>query len=209
MPPAMRRTAGFSVLAALVLVPSAARAQIFTQADKQAILLAHNQARCAVSPTAQTMPALSWDVALEATAQAWANLCVDLVAPFGLIDHNPTRSSAHLLTYGYVGENIYGSSGFASPTQAVQLWVAEKVDYNFATNVCTPGKVCGHYTQVVWANTVAVGCARVAAFCPGQTYGSAIVCDYGPGGNDGNRPYVSGAGVTQACDRIFIDGFES
>ena len=194
------------MLVALLLIPSAARAQVFTQADKKAILVAHNRARCAVTPTAQTMPALTWNVALEATAQAWASACVDLVAPGGLIDHNPNRSVGHELTFGYVGENIYASSGTASPTGAVLSWDAEKINYNFAANTCAVNKVCGHYTQVVWANSLEVGCAR--ALCPSLTYRSGIVCNYGPGGNYPTRPYVEGSGVNAACDSIFWDGFE-
>jgi len=51
-----------------------------------------------------------------------------------------------------------------------------------------PGKVCGHYTQVVWSTTSRVGCARHE--CPALTYRLTIVCDYGPGGNiSGSRPY--------------------
>jgi uncharacterized protein YkwD len=205
MAPAMRRVPGLALLAVLALIPSVARAQVFTQADKKAILVAHNRARCAVSPTAQAMPALSWNVALEATAQAWASACVDLTAPIGLIDHNPNRSVGHELTFGYVGENIYASSGTASPTGAVTSWDAEKARYNFAANTCSG--VCGHYTQVVWANSLEVGCAR--ALCPSLTYRSGIVCNYGPGGNWGGQwPYVQGPGVNAACDSIFWDGFE-
>ena len=196
----MRRTRGLAVLAALALVPSAARAQVFTQADKKAILVAHNQARCAVSPTAQTMPALVWNTALETTAQTWASSCVDNDLN-GLIDHNLNRSDGHPY---YVGENIYASGGTASPTQAVFLWVSESANYNLAANTCSG--VCGHYTQVVWANTLELGCAR--ALCS-LTYPSGIVCDYGPGGNYlGQRPYVAGSGVNAACDLIFDDGFE-
>jgi pathogenesis-related protein 1 len=204
MATAMRRARGLAVLAVLALTPPAARAQVFTQADKKAILVAHNRARCAVSPTAQAMPALVWNMALETTAQNWASSCVDNVAPTGLIDHNPDRSVGHPY---YVGENIYGSSGTASPTQAVSSWVGERVNYSLATNTCAATKVCGHYTQVVWANTLEVGCAR--ALCSGLLYGSGIVCDYGPGGNwSGQWPYVSGSGVNAACDLIFDDGFE-
>lgn len=202
MAPAMRSVPGLALLAVLALIPPLAGAQVFTQADKKVILVAHNRARCAVSPTAQTMPALVWNTALETTAQNWANSCVDNVAPAGLIDHNPDRSDGHPYN---VGENIYGSTGTATPTGAVSLWVGEGASYNFNANSCS-ALTCGHYTQVVWANTLEVGCAR--ALCPDLTYGSAIVCDYGPGGNSGGRPYVSGSGVNAACDLIFDDGFE-
>jgi hypothetical protein len=186
----------------LMLGAGPARAQVFTQADKSAILAGHNQARCAVNPTAQVMPALVWRAALEVTAQAWANACVDVVPPFGLIDHNPNRSNGHPY---YVGENIYASMTTALPTQAVQAWVAEAANYDYANNTCN-GE-CGHYTQVVWGNTLELGCAR--SLCPGLVLRSSIVCDYGPGGNVvGQRPYVAGTGITAACDTLWRDGFQ-
>ena len=202
------RSAAITVFcAAAAAWPSPARPQAFTQADKDAILDAHNQARCAVNPAAQAMPALVWDADLEATAQAWASSCVDggdIIG--GLIDHNPARSNGYPFL---VGENIYGAGGMiASPTTAVQAWVNERTDYTLATNACAANKVCGHYTQVVWANSRRVGCAR--AMCPLTfLYPSSIVCDYGPAGNfNGQAPYVAGSAVNGACDLIFQDGFE-
>jgi pathogenesis-related protein 1 len=119
------------------------------------MLNAHNQVRCSVNPPAQQMPAMSWSASLEATAQAWANQCIDVQAPIGLIDHNANRSVGHPY---YVGENIAGSTGTLSPLTAVQLWAAESANYNFSANTCTG--VCGHYTQLVWAMSVWLGCAR-------------------------------------------------
>jgi pathogenesis-related protein 1 len=190
-----------ALAAALALVPSAARPQVFSQADKKAILIAHNRVRCLVSPAAQTMPALVWSTALEETAQAWASACVDIAAPFGVIDHNPDRSADHPY---YVGENIFASGSTATPTQAVNVWASESANYNFPANTCSGA--CGHYTQVVWANSRDLGCAR--ASCPALANPSGIVCDYGPGGNTGSRPYTAGSGVTEACDLIYADGFQ-
>lgn len=140
---------------------------------------AHNEVRAAhgVGP-------LSWDPALAAIAQGWADQCVDMEAPAGLIDHNANRSATYPT---YVGENIYASSGQASGVDAVQSWVSEEQFYDYASNTCQGGQICGHYTQVVWAATTMVGCG--INNCAGLTYPSSIVCDYGPGGNDGNRPY--------------------
>lgn len=149
------------------------------------ITAAHNQVRAGVG-----VGPLTWDPALATIASAWAAQCVDAVAPFGLIDHNPNRSVGYLLdgVATYVGENIYGTSGDASGAGAVGAWAAEVANYSYATNGCAAGKVCGHYTQVVWRATSRVGCAKHD--CAGLTYHSTIVCDYGPGGNVvGQRPY--------------------
>jgi pathogenesis-related protein 1 len=146
------------------------------------ITLAHNEARAQVV-TDTPLPFLTWSPALAATAAAWVARCEDVMAPSGLIDHNPNRSDGHPY---YVGENIFGSGGQASAQQAVALWVAEQANYDYATNSCTG--VCGHYTQVVWRGTRELGCA--IGNCPGLTFGNSIVCNYGPGGNvGGQRPY--------------------
>ena len=199
--------------AAAASAPAGLRAQGFSQAEKEAIVDAHNQARCIVSPAAQAMPPLVWDAQLEATALAWATLCTDVAAPLGLIDHNPARASGY--PPGGVGENIFAmSGGTAGAAQAVAFWDAEKASYTYAPLTLAAVQVAGHYTQVVWANSRRVGCAR--SFCPnlnappGQTnFPSTIVCDYLPAGNVlGQFPYVAGSGVTGACDLIFQDGFE-
>jgi pathogenesis-related protein 1 len=141
------------------------------------ITAAHNEVRAAhgVGP-------MSWNAALAATAQAWADGCTDDEAPVGLIDHNAGRSDGHPY---YVGENVYGSSGGASGPGAVELWASEESDYDYDANTCSG--VCGHYTQVVWATSVDLGCG--ISTCPDLTYGTSIVCNYGPGGNNGSRPY--------------------
>ena len=70
---------------------------------------------------------------------------------------------------------------------ATNAWYNEKADYTLATNSCASGKVCGHYTQVVWKNSTKLGCAGV--ICPnngGIIYG----CNYNPPGNySGQKPY--------------------
>ncbi|MDF1563765.1 MAG: CAP domain-containing protein [Deltaproteobacteria bacterium] len=144
------------------------------------ILQAHNDARDVVG-----VPHLVWDDDLVAIAAAWIATCTDNEVPTGLLDHNAGRSDTYP---GYVGENIYASSGTANGVAAVQAWVSEEAHYDIVTNTCAPNQVCGHYTQVVWGNTERVGCAR--GTCSGLTYSSTIVCDYSPGGNySGQRPY--------------------
>lgn len=143
------------------------------------ITLFHNQARAGVGAG---IPPLVWNEDLEATATAWAAMCVDNTAPAGLIDHNPNRSDGHPY---YVGENIYGSSGQPNAQAVVTAWVSEESNYDYPSNSCSG--VCGHYTQVVWRETQEIGCAM--HLCPGLTYGYGVVCNYGPGGNDGSQPY--------------------
>lgn len=137
----------------------------------------HNEVRATVS-----VAPLTWDDDLAAIAQTWADSCTDNENPIGLVDHNPNRSDNYP---GYVGENIYGSGGTATPEGAVGLWAAEEANYDYDSNTCSG--VCGHYTQIVWSTTERVGCGL--SNCQGLQYGSTIVCNYSPGGNNGNRPY--------------------
>jgi len=148
--------------------------------------LFHNQVRAMVDTTGVPggpLPPLQWDPALATYAAGWLAQCNDTDPPIGLVDQDPNRSN--VAGYAYIGENIYAASGDASAQNAVQSWADEKSLYDYATNTCNG--TCGHYTQMVWRSTTHVGCALDT--CPGLMYPSTIVCDYGPGGNDGNRPY--------------------
>jgi len=163
-------------------------AAILTQAEKNAMLQAHNAARCAVNPTASKMPAMEWDADVEAVAQRYANTCPT--------DHNPDRSTWY--GKGYLGENI--AWGYATPVDVVKTaFVGENKDYTFSTNKCKSGKMCGHYTQVVWADSTKVGCAKPKGTCP--EWGDKVyVCNYAPGGNIvGSKPYTSGISINAAC----------
>ncbi|KAE8692991.1 Pathoproteinsis-related protein 1C [Hibiscus syriacus] len=64
--------------------------------------------------------------------------------------------------------------------------VNERADYDYNSNSCASGKVRGHYTQVVWRNSVRLGCAKVRC----NNGGTFIGCNYAPPGNiRGQRPY--------------------
>jgi pathogenesis-related protein 1 len=136
---------------------------------------AHNAARAAVMPAATPeIPPLSWDGTVADYAQSWASGC------------------QFMHSGGQYGENIYASTADTAPPDVVAAWVAEDADYDYATNTCT--NVCGHYTQVVWRDSVHLGCG-VANCTTGSPFGGSgswqlYVCDYDPPGNfDGMKPY--------------------
>ena len=59
-----------------------------------------------------------------------------------------------------MGQNLaymYTFDGGVNLTQMVNLWVAQKVDYDYETDTCQNGASCGQYAQVVWADTTRVG----------------------------------------------------
>jgi hypothetical protein len=189
-------------------------------AAKQYVLCMHNEYRSEVAlgnvldynssalPMAEDMQALSWDENLEAVAQAHADKCV--------YEHNSERTADYLDIAGstsinYVGENIgyYASSGnpmtMTRVTSIVEDFESEAEYYGYGayntSDVCND--VCGHATQMFWANTQYVGCA--IASCPAGTLYPTLdavflVCNYGQGGNySGQYPYAEAAIADDVC----------
>lgn len=142
---------------------------------------AHNQARAQARPTPKpALPPLTWSDAAASKAAAYAKQC--------RFEHNPNR--------GDFGENLAAATPNTWTTaQVVKSWADEAADYDHARNTCKKGKVCGHYTQVVWRKTGAVGCATVmcnknSPFGPDFPTWQLWVCNYAPPGNwVGQRPY--------------------
>jgi len=90
------------------------------------------------------------------------------------------------LNTGY-GINIYRSSTKPDVKEVVDYWAKEQRYYH--GQILTDDNIMqfGHYTQIIWANSVAVGCAM--AQTQGGTY--ILVCLYSPKGNSiGQKPYA-------------------
>lgn len=119
------------------------------------------------------LPPLKWSADLADYAQAWA----DRLKSRGCdMAHRPDNPH---------GENLAWSSGPMSGAQVVHLWASEKDDYDYPSNTCRPGKVCGHWTQMIWADTRNIGCGM--ARCGNS---EIWVCNYDPPGNYiGQKPY--------------------
>uniref|UniRef100_J3MIB7 SCP domain-containing protein n=1 Tax=Oryza brachyantha TaxID=4533 RepID=J3MIB7_ORYBR len=163
----MEKGASFALVMAMAVLVSTSTAQN-TIADIVTPL--HNGARSAVG-----VPALSWDDNLAAYAQSWANQRAG--------DCSLVHSDRNNYQYG---ENLAAGQTLTA-AEAVNMWVAEKSSYDYASNSCVGGKMCGHYTQVVWRDTTAVGCAGVVC---GGNRGVFFTCNYYPAGNVQNqRPY--------------------
>jgi hypothetical protein len=153
------------------------------------LVTAHNQARSGpLNPTPMpALPPVTWDPVLADSAYGYLARCIATASPPALVDHNADRSTDYqaLGGSGYVGENIFASSGSATPTAAVASWMAEASQYDYNTS---PIGTAGHYTQVVWRASVRIGCAIVD--CPNVTFHHTVLCDYAPGGNiQGQKPY--------------------
>ncbi len=128
---------------------------------------AHNAVRTAAGAKPE-LPAVAWSEELAEVARANAKKCV--------FEHSKS---------GY-GENVFASSGGATPKNVVDAWAGEKANYDLASNTCKKD-ICGHYTQLVWKSTARIGCA--IADCAGQ-WSKVAFCEYDPPGNYvGQKPY--------------------
>jgi uncharacterized protein YkwD len=138
----------------------------------QGMLDAHARIRAAVG-----VGPLTWSAALASHAQEWT----DRLSTSGCTLNHRTGPDRQ----GY-GENLFATSGRASPAEVVGSWESEKPDYDYATNTCAAGKACGHYTQIVWRNSTEVGCGVSICGNGNQIW----ACNYGPAGNvQGEKPY--------------------
>jgi len=147
--------------------------------DMVGMTAAHNAARAAVEPpTTPALPPMAWSSTIAASAQAFTTNCV-------FAD-----------TTGAYGSNAFAGTGTNTPAEVVAAWVGEDANYDYATNTCAPGQMCGHYTQVVWRDSVGLGCGMTNCtknnpFTANGTGAWQLwVCNYNPPGNYvGEKPY--------------------
>ena len=146
--------------------------------SKNSALLKHNQLRLLHFQDAP----LKYSAKLEADAQAYANK----LAQTGRFDHDPQN-----LEKKY-GENLFAFSKATAPNynHIIQKWYDEGQYYNYSSNRCQSGHICGHYTQIIWKNSKFLGCAS-AKYQKGRFKGGYVtVCKYYPYGNIvGQTPY--------------------
>ncbi|XP_010924519.1 pathogenesis-related protein 1C [Elaeis guineensis] len=133
-------------------------------------LVAHN----AIRTLAGERPYV-WDRRLARYARRWAE------------QRRENCDTIH--SHGPYGENMFWGTGWDwKAKEAVQNWAHERLYYNRTDRSCWPGKMCGHFTQIVWNSTVRVGCARVECYQGGVI----ISCNYDPPGNYvGEDPFTS------------------
>lgn len=122
----------------------------------------HNYYRAKVG-----VPPLVWSDELATYAQKWAN----------------KLSNSCSLTHssGPYGENLYYTTSSASATDVVDLWASEEEFFNHRNTVYKAGssRKSGHYSQIIWRETTAVGGAMQKCKHGGEIW----VCSYSPYGN--------------------------
>ncbi|CAB4062448.1 CRISP [Lepeophtheirus salmonis] len=173
---------------------------IISKEDQKRIVSIHNKHRSKVAlgkekrgvggpqPPAANMYRLDWDDELAKGAQMWALQC-----PKG---HDKNR-----ITPEFSGENMWVGQNMASAWSSVKSmnrdyegmikgWYDEVKDFpaknvkHYSTKGATG--VVGHYTAMVWGNSVKVGCGYVMYYDttqPRYPYKKVLICNYGPGGN--------------------------
>jgi len=161
-----------------------------TNQERQEMLDAHNHFR-RLAKSATNMRLMHWDCGLERFAANYLQNC--------MYAHSTQSSRINLEGFWYVGENLkWGASSVEGEklpkniTAAIKEWYDEVKGYDYRDNYCYK-EPCGHYTQVVWAESHALGCAMTRC-TDGLNYPmkSQVIlqCVYGPGGNVNDaRPY--------------------
>ncbi|CAL4080198.1 unnamed protein product, partial [Meganyctiphanes norvegica] len=193
------------------------RVQGLTEAEKTKVLDLHNQYRAKVAlgeetrgnpgpqPSASNMRQLSWNDELALVAQAWANTCPT--------DHD-CSACRRIFQHDYqVGQNLFWHWGWEADEkwdEAMSGFYDEVADVPESL-VKAYGTVIiynqiGHYTQIVWGDTNAVGCGSVS-YGPckreGQYYEHCKVysCNYGQAGNWLGLPIYNEGPPASDCPR--------
>jgi len=152
--------------------------------QEQAMLDLHNAARGEVG--VQTN--LAWSTVLAKDAKRYA----DTIAESGVWGHDPKNHTGY--SAGPYGENLYTSTARPILADAAEAWIKEKRYYTYGkvgdTSTCERGQVCGHYTQIIWKETSAVGCATSKYKRGDYKDWFVVVCKYKtPGNYIGKTPY--------------------
>ena len=132
---------------------------------------------------AKYLPKLTYDMDLERNSEEYAKLC-----------NWKHSNKAGFTTLPYsVGENLsVYSSGTTNSRheEALYGWSIEHKDYSYRADDCIPGKMCGHFTQVIDMRSTRVGCATVVCDSMvniGSSFatsgGTYSVCQYYEAGN--------------------------
>lgn len=140
--------------------PKCSGANQLTQAEIAELVNVHNLVRAGLN-----LKQLTWDCKLADLAQEWATR--------GVAEHRDDRE---------FGESIFVSSlRDVAAVTSIKKWMLEKPSWDNKTGTCQPGKVCTHYTQIVWKKTSRIGCG-INRDVQGK-WKTMLVCNYDPVGN--------------------------
>ena len=168
-------------------------AQSLTPQQKWEIVHHHNALRA--SEGADNMELITWNDFLASLAEIWAANCSRNPGQWNPGDGGemPLADNRH---HTSIGHNLRVTSGSAiSLIQSIDAWYDEKANFNYDTLGCTPGKMCEHFIQVVWAASRHVGCAyrRCEPLTGSSSKATYLVCIYDPPAeNYISKPFTKG-----------------
>jgi len=193
----------YQVLSACTSGKSSTISRGVSSGDVNLIVNSHNNIRSYVAngnqkgqPAAANMRKMIWDQNIAAEAQKWA----DHLASQCLFQHGKYDGNAG--GYGSLGQNLFSTTQgkLFSPDWNTTINAFYEEVTRFNPNNINPFKSqsgVGHYTQLVWADTYAVGCGYVQ-YSDGDRITGLSVCDYGPAGNvGGGTMYIVGQHCTK------------
>ncbi|MDB9519293.1 CAP domain-containing protein [Roseofilum reptotaenium CS-1145] len=186
---------------AIPIPDCATRTSKLTRSEIQQVLLEHNRSRKDadryVPNGLPPLPAVIWNCDAAAVAQQWADQSRGSQGHSANAWRQQQFSNRTGLQGGAakLGENLAWSGGsdrsvVSSVVSSVTRWDDERKDYNHNTQACQG--VCGHYTQMVWRESTAIGCGiyRGPVRWPGgdRTWpeGYFLSCTYHNAGNFNN-----------------------
>lgn len=136
-----------------------------TEPEVGELVAGHNKAR-----TDLKLQPITWDCRLANMAQEWASKSI--------YEHSDTD----------MGENIFVSiDTSAAIGLAMERWMAERANWNNMSGICAAGKICTHYTQIVWKPTRKFGCG-INRNATGK-WKAMLVCNYDPASKNAGRAY--------------------
>lgn len=120
---------------------------------------------------------LRWDSGIADHAQDWAD---HLASTNNCnLDHSSNAERSNVAGFSSVGQNLAGGTGGLTGVSSTRMWASERSEYDFGTAISGSNFTAfGHYTQIVWGDTTALGCGL--ATCGSAT---VVVCEYGVAGN--------------------------
>jgi hypothetical protein len=117
----------------------------------------------------------------------WANI---INGKDGWFDEVENMDCANVIKFRYYqyAKSLYQCNNKSAKSHYLRI-------FNIRSCQTTSGKVIGHYTQMVWAETTHVGCAAIGyyddyngyPFTPGQPHKQFYICNYSPRGNAPNK----------------------